>query len=69
MKITTYFREERVETGRNHQFWGRNQEEPVGGTRRNWEEPGGTGRNQEEPGGTGRNLFSITPLGWSKIRP
>ena len=55
MEIITYFREERVETGRNHQFWGRNQEEPIifgGGTGRNQEEPGGTRRNWEEPEGT-----------------
>ena len=38
-EIAIYFREEHVERGRNQQFWGRNQEEPIifGG---------GTGRNQ-----------------------
>ena len=54
-EIAIYFREEHVERGRNQQFWGRNQEEPIifgGGTGRNQEEPGGTRRNWEEPGGT-----------------
>ena len=60
-EIAIYFREEHVERGRNQQFWGRNQEEPIifgGGTGRNQEEPGGTRRNWEEPGGT----YLVSPL-------
>ena len=66
-EIAIYFREEHVERGRNQQFWGRNQEEPIifgGGTGRNQEEPGGTRRNWEEPGGT----YLVSPFSKSQIK-
>ena len=66
-EIAIYFREEHVERGRNQQFWGRNQEEPIifgGGTGRNQEEPGGTRRNWEEPGGT----YLVSPVNFAFMK-